>query len=265
MRHRLDVAKQAAREAGAIALKFYRQMTVSHKSNLTYNLVTTTDLKAEKAILRRIRSSFPDAQFLSEEFHPERAVESSDLWVVDPLDGTNNYVHRFPHFCVSIAYAQKGKVLLGVVYDPVRDEMFCAVHGKGATLNGKRIRTSATRHLQDSLVITGFHYNRGAVMDRTLKGIRDLLRAGIQGIRRTGSAALDLCWIACGRADAYFEYELSPWDYAAGMLIVQEAGGVCTDRRGEPLGLGSTGVIATNGPLHRTFFEKVKWRGPRSS
>jgi len=265
MRHRLDVAKQAAREAGAIALRSYSRITVRHKAALSYNLVTTTDLKAEKAILRRIRSRFPAAQFLSEELHPEKASETCELWIVDPLDGTNNYVHRFPHFCVSIAYAEKGTVLVGVVYDPIRREMFCAVRGKGATLNGERIRTSATRTIRDSLVITGFHYNRGALMDRTLKGIRDLLRAGIQGIRRTGSAALDLCWIACGRADAYFEYELSPWDYAAGMLIVQEAGGVCTDRQGEPLGLGSTGVIATNGPLHQTFFEKVKWGSPRPS
>lgn len=264
MRHKLEVAKEAAREAGAIALRFYRRMAVTHKADLSYNLVTSTDLKAEKAILRRIRRSFPGAPFLSEEFHPEKPARSPELWVVDPLDGTNNYVHRFPHFCVSIAYAQKGTVLLGVVYDPVRDEMFCAVRGKGATLNGRRIRTSATKRLRDSLVVTGFHYNRGALMERTLKGIRDLLRAGIQGIRRTGSAALDLCWLACGRTDAYFEYELSPWDYAAGMLIVQEAGGVCTDRLGEPLGLESTGVIASNGPLHRAFLPMVKWRSSRA-
>ncbi len=263
MRDRLEVATQAAREAGAIALRFYRRMTVTHKSGLSYNLVTTTDLKAEKAILKRIRHAYPDAPFLSEELHPESGAESAELWIVDPLDGTNNYVHRFPHFCVSIAYAREGKVLLGVVYDPVRDEMFCAVRGKGATLNGKKIRTSATRHLRDSLVVTGFHYNRGAVMDRTLKGMRDLLRAGIQGIRRTGSAALDLCWLACGRTDAYFEYELSPWDYAAGMLIVQEAGGVCTDRTGQSLGLESTGVIASNGPLHRVFLAMVKWPSSR--
>ena len=262
---KLRLAKRAAREAGAIILRQYQTMMVMYKEGASHNLVTTADFEAEKAILEQIRERFPGHAILAEERHPESLQEAPHLWVVDPLDGTNNYVHHFPHFCVSIAYAQKGEVQLGVVYDPVRREMFSAAKATGAFLNGKKVETSACQNLKQSLVATGFYYDRGKTMERTLKGIHDLFKESIQGIRRTGSAALDLCWLACGRIDAYFEYELSAWDYAAGMLIVREAGGTCTDRLGEPLGLRSTGVVASNGHFHEEFLAVVRWPEDGSS
>ena len=259
MEAKLRLAKKAAREAGAIVLRQYKNTAVMHKGEASHNLVTAADLEAEKAILERIGKHFPDHAFLAEERHSESAPDAPHLWIVDPLDGTNNYAHHFPHFCVSIAYAQRGEVLLGVVYDPVRRELFTATKGKGAFLNGKKVEISASQNLRQSLVATGFHYDRGEMMERTLQGIHDLFHANIHGIRRTGSAALDLCWLACGRIDAYFEYELSVWDYAAGMLIVREAGGTCTDRLGEPLGLRSMGVLCSNGHFHDEFLAVVRW------
>ncbi|MEW6439526.1 MAG: inositol monophosphatase family protein [bacterium] len=255
----LRLARLAAREAGRIVLGKHAELSVMHKGNASHNLVTTADLEAEEAILERVRRRFPGHAFLTEEQHPEFTREAPDLWIVDPLDGTNNYAHRFPHFCVSIAYARHGEVLAGAVFDPVRKEMFTALHGGGAFLNGKKIETSSCADLAHALVTTGFYYDRGEVMERTLGGIRALFHAGVQGIRRTGSAALDLCWLACGRMDAYFEYELSVWDYAAGMLIVREAGGTCADRAGRPLDLHARSVIASNGRLQDELLAVVRW------
>jgi myo-inositol-1(or 4)-monophosphatase len=207
-----------------------------------------------------IRKKYPSHSVLAEERHEDTDVLSKSLWIIDPLDGTNNYAHTTPHFCVSIAYAEKGRILAGVVLDPMRKELFTAARGGGAFLNGTRISVSKTAVISRAIITTGFYYDRGRLMEKTLAAIHSLFKADIRGIRRLGSAALDLCWVACGRFDGYFEYRLSPWDFAAGMLIIREAGGKCSDREGKELGLTSKSAAVSNGRIRREFIRIVKWQ-----
>jgi myo-inositol-1(or 4)-monophosphatase len=207
-----------------------------------------------------ITADFPNHTILAEERYASADPLSNKIWIIDPLDGTNNYAHGIPHFSVSIAYAERGEVLAGVVFDPMRGELFSAAKEGGALLNGKRISISPTLLLSQSIITTGFYYDRGELMEKTLDTIKMLFKADIRGIRRLGSAALDLSWVACGRFDGYFEYQLSPWDFAAGMLIVEEAGGTCATRTGMPLRLTSKSVAVSNGKIHDKFLEIVKWR-----
>lgn len=225
------------------------------------NLVTETDLTCESEIASMIRSRYPSHAILAEERLDGTDALSERLWIIDPLDGTNNYAHGIPHFCVSIAYAERGEVIAGVVLDPMRNELFTATRGSGAFLNRERISVSGTKRVSASIITTGFYYDRGAMMEKTLDAIHSLFTADIRGIRRLGSAALDLCWVACGRFDGYFEYRLSPWDFAAGMLLVREAGGKCSDREGRGLGLTSKSVVVSNGMIHEEFLGIVKWKG----
>ena len=253
----LEVARRLAQEAGSILMNFFGRAKVSEKS--PQNLVTEADLASEKAITRGIQQVFPSHLLLCEEGESTANGYEDDVWVIDPLDATNNYAHGIPHFSVSIAYARRGRPRIGVIWDPIRKEEFCVQAGQGAFLNDVRIHCSTTKHLEESIIATGFYYDRGALMERTLDGIRHLFHRRIRGIRRTGGAALDLCWTACGRFDGFFEYELAPWDYAAGALMVQEAGGICTDRSGAPLELTSRHIIAGTSPLHRALLSAVKW------
>jgi myo-inositol-1(or 4)-monophosphatase len=249
---------RAAREAGALIMRQRAGVAVDQKSS--NNLVTEADRQSERLIVDIIRDRFPGAGFLGEEETIRRSERLDDLWVIDPIDGTNNYAHGIPLYCVSIAYVQKGEPVIGVVYDPVRDELFSARAGAGAWCNGAPLRVTDSARLEASIVATGFYYERGVLMERTLDAIRRLFEANIRGIRRTGSAALDLCWLAAGRFDAYFEYRLSPWDFAAGMLLVREAGGICDDRTGRRLDLEGTGVIVSNGAVHESLSRTVRWR-----
>ncbi len=258
MQEKLALAKKAARQAGGCILKHYESPEIMEKES--HNLVTAADLESEAMITGMIHEKFPDHALLAEEGRQDTALGSEHLWIIDPLDGTNNYAHHFPHFCVSIAYAKSGQLQVGVVYDPVREEMFSAARGAGAQLNGKPIAVSAARNLQQALVGTGFYYERGFIMDLTLKKIRDLFKTNIHGIRRTGAAALDLSWIAAGRLDAFFEYRLSPWDFAAAALIIQEAGGRIINRCGQPLTLNSKGIVAANGHLMEPLLNIVQWQ-----
>lgn len=255
----LEVAKRAAKKAGLIMRRNADNVLVSHKGD-SFNLVTQTDTECEKTIIGMIRKAFPTHSILSEEGTGKDALDSEHLWVIDPLDGTNNYAHGLPQYCVSIAYARKGVVQAGVIFDPERRELFEAVLGRGAHLNGKRIRVSKNATLKQAVVAMGTYYDRSTLMEKTLLAVRDLYRLGVQGIRRMGSAALDLAWLACGRYEAYFEYKLHPWDFAAGALLVQEAGGICADRLGAPLRLDSEGMIASNGLCHRELQNAVLWR-----
>ena len=257
MKDELGLALEAARQAGACILKHYEAPEIRQKAS--HNLVTEADLEAEEIITGLIHDKFPDHALLAEEGQFDTSLASEHLWLIDPLDGTNNYAHHFSHFCVSIAYANKGEPKIGVVYDPVRDEMFSACRGAGAELNGKPIFTSSAQILQEALVGTGFYYERGFVVDLTLKKIRELFNINIHGIRRTGAAALDLCWVAAGRLDAFFEYVLSPWDFAAASLIIQEAGGRVTDRCGRDLRLDSKGIVASNKFLLESLLAVVHW------
>jgi len=253
----LECAATAARAAGAIAVENFGKVFAREKS--LNNLVTQADLECESLIASMIAADFPSHKILAEERSASADPLSDKIWIIDPLDGTNNYAHGIPHFSVSIAYAQRGEVLAGVVFDPIRGELFSAARGGGAFLNGKKISVSPTPLLSQSIITTGFYYDRGELMEKTLDTIKMLFKADIRGIRRLGSAALDLSWVACGRFDGYFEYQLSPWDFAAGMLIVREAGGKCANRDGTDLKLTSKSVAVSNGKVHNDFLGIVKW------
>ncbi|MBM4235772.1 MAG: inositol monophosphatase [Firmicutes bacterium] len=253
----LKVAESAARQAGDIIINKKGSSSFSEKGD--NNLVTEADYAAQETIIKIISEQYPDHSFIAEENDLTANINEPDLWVIDPLDGTNNYAHQIPHFSVSIAYARFGQVKAGVVFDPERGELFSAAESMGTTLNGKKITVSRALSLQEAIVATGFYYDRGVMMRKTLSSIEKLFAENIHGIRRFGSAALDLCWVACGRFDAYFEYKLAVWDFAAGLLIVNEAGGNCTDQQGNPLTLSSSGIVVSNSILHRELLNIVGW------
>ncbi len=253
----LKTAEKAALKAADLILK-HRGSAVSSEKSLN-NLVTEADYKAQEAIIEVISESYPDHSIIAEEKDLTANVDSENLWIIDPLDGTNNFAHNIPHYCISLAFAQIGRVMTGVIYDPERDEMFAAIRNEGACLNKSPISVSRTKSLQESVVATGFYYDRGIMMRKTLQSIENLFDNNIHGIRRFGSAALDLCWVACGRFDAYFEYNLSVWDFAAGMLILRESGGKINDQKGEEINLNSTGIAASNGNFHEHFLKVVSW------
>lgn len=247
------VAKEAALEAGKV-LKDHLETDFKVYKKGIVNLVTEVDLKAEKAILERIHRSFPDHQILSEE-KGSIAGQADFCWVIDPLDGTTNYSHRYPIFCVSIALEQQGKTILGLVYNPISGEFFTAERGEGAFLNGERIQVSAARTLIESLLCTGFSYERDKV--RANLDLFNKACMTAQAVRRDGSAALDLCYIACGRFDGFWELTLHPWDVAAGKLIVEEAGGCVTDIRGNACDNYEPAIIASNGRIHSAIVDLV--------
>jgi len=253
-----------AQEAGEFLLSCQANIVANEKDG-AHNLVTQADIDCENMVCARLQALLPGSQFLREEGLSDGDALSTALWVIDPLDGTNNFVHGIPQFCVAIGLALAGELELGVVYDPNRRELFTAQRGCGAHLNGQPIRVSTRADLQHSVIGTGFYYDRGDLVTRTLAAIQRLFDEPIRGIRRFGSAALDLCWVACGRYDGYFEYRLGPWDYTAGALIVQEAGGRCSDREGQPLRVDSGNVIASSPQIHADLVRLVaytRWAPP---
>ena len=220
----LNFAIETARDAGRVLLeKFGRIETVTKKGDI--NLVTEADLASEALIVERIRSYYPRHSILAEE-SGEAVVTGGDgenKWIIDPLDGTTNYAHGYPCFCVTLALEHKGEVAIGVTYDPTRDELFAAEKGRGATLNGKPIRVSTTDDIGNALLVTGFPYDikhRG----QFARHLTDFLLSS-RGVRRDGSAAIDMAYVACGRFDGFWEEGLNPWDVAAGKLLIEEAGG----------------------------------------
>lgn len=266
------VAIQAARAAGQILrTHLARRVHVRYKGLGRYrsrNLVTNVDRLAQQAILTLIRRHCPGHGVLAEEAvdhlrpggrRPLASRPSAYRWLIDPLDGTTNYAHRFPFFCVSIGLEYKGQIILGVVYDPVRCELFTAERGKGARLNGRSIRVTATPRLDRSLLVTGFSYD--SLLGQA-NNFRHFLHFSLRtrGVRRTGSAALDLCYVAAGRLDGFWELKLSPWDVAAGGLIVQEAGGSVTDFRGRPFSITAREIVASNGRIHRPMLDILSLR-----
>jgi len=252
----LKTAIKAAKEAGDIIIKSMKtRKLIDYKGE--DNFLTDTDLNAEKKILSTIKEKFPTHSFYTEEGLGKKTV-SDHLWAIDPLDGTTNFFHSFPHFCVSIAHFFKGKVDLGVIFDPVKKELFYAEKGKGSYLNNKKIVVSNTAKLTDALLISGFAYERGEVMKRNLKNIEKFFNEEVNGIRRTGSAALDLCYVACGRADGFWEFGLKPWDIAAGSLIVTEAGGKITGIKGEKYHLMAVDVTVSNSKIHDQMLKVLR-------
>ena len=243
------LAQEAARLAGD-TLKRYRtgKLTVTAKS-AHHDLVTDADIEAERTIVARIRAAFPEHNILAEEgSYPSSA--SDYRWIIDPLDGTNNFAKGVPLFTVSIAVQRGFDLVCGVVYDPMRDEMFHACRGEGAFLNRQPIHVSEVDRLKQAMLFTGFHYDRGKDMLATLDAIGRFFRSGIIGIRRTGSAALDLAYVAAGRCDGFWEHMLQPWDTAAGTLLVREAGGRVTDRMGVDIRPRAGYTVASNGRIH---------------
>lgn len=251
------VAIEAARQAGAILLDYAQKgFTIQHKEQ-AINLVTEADLQAEKLILEMIGKNFSHHQILSEEEGLQDTSTSQTKWIIDPLDGTTNFAHGFPMYNVSIGVEHEGKVVIGVVLDPTRNELFHAQEGQGATLNGTPIQVSKTPKLNQALLVTGFAYDIHTAEDNNLKEFCAFaLRA--RGMRRTGTAAIDLCYIAAGRFDGFWELKLNPWDTAAGTLIAKEAGGTVTNYAGEPHSIYGKTIIATNGLIHPEMVEVLK-------
>ncbi|MCL5965609.1 MAG: inositol monophosphatase [Deltaproteobacteria bacterium] len=248
-------AEETARGAGEILRRNYgRKQEVHYKGEI--NLVTEVDRESEAYIMRRIRSAFPGHGILSEE-SPEVASKSAYRWIVDPLDGTTNYAHNYPCFCVSIALEEQGKLLAGAVYDPLLDEMYTAGAGRGAFRNGEPIAVSATEDLRRSLLATGFSYDVKTGADDNFDYFREFVFAG-QAIRRDGAAALDLCYLACGRFDGFWELALKAWDTAAGSLILAEAGGTATRFDGSPYDFLHPHIVASNGKIHAQMLEVIR-------
>jgi myo-inositol-1(or 4)-monophosphatase len=239
----------AARLAGERLLEFRRRGTALDVEAKGFNdLVTAADREAEELIIRRLAASWPGVGFLAEE-SGATGGGSGDRWIIDPLDGTTNFVHGYPCWGVSIALERGGRIVAGAVFDPERDEMFTAESGGGAFLNGKRIQVSGVMHLADALLVTGFPFRRLSEMDEFLAGLKVFL-ARTQGVRRDGSAALDLAAVAAGRLDGFWEKGLAPWDVAAGGLLVREAGGVVSDYSGGDRWLDGEEIVAATPGIH---------------
>ena len=251
-----DAACAFAREAGAVLRAGYGRVHAPEKKG-RIDLVTEYDRRSEALLLQRIRERFPDHEIVAEEsgHHAGAAPQGTGTrWYCDPLDGTTNFAHNYPFFCVSLGVEVGGVLAAAAVYDQVRDEMFAAAAGKGATLGDAPVHVSAITRLEDALLVTGFPYDVREHPERHVPLFQEfLLRA--QGVRRDGSAALNLCYVAMGRFDGMWEGHLSPWDIAAGALIVREAGGVITGYAGEPLRLDARRIVTANPALHPQLLE----------
>jgi myo-inositol-1(or 4)-monophosphatase len=276
-----QIGRQAALAAGAVMRQNYaKPHEITMKGAI--DPVTETDFQCQEIIIGMLRQAFPDHGFLAEERagegggeppppavadqdHPGPAWEADPppgcRWIIDPLDGTVNFAHGYPAFCVSIACEADGVLVYGVIYDPLGDELFEASRGGGASLNGTPIRVSETARMDRSLIATGFPYDIRSRVPETLARLGRLLGI-VQGLRRGGSAALDLAYVACGRLDGFYEENLKPWDTAAGLLIVTEAGGRITTFDGRDYNLYSPTIVASNGVLHEELSGRIQDRGP---
>lgn len=251
LEHISRIAIKAAYAGGQVLLSFLGNLTQIEKKGRN-DLVTEADVAAEKIIIDTVLRSFPEYGVLAEE--SGRQGESELQWVIDPLDGTTNYAHGLGLFAVSIAFCQRGTPLVGVVLNPVSGELFSAIQGQGVQLNGQPIQVSRTPVVADSLLVTGFPYNWPTCGEALLHRFHNCLRHS-QGVRRLGSAALDLCFVACGRFDGFWEENLKPWDTAAGAVIATEAGGRVTDYSGNAYTLHQPSLLATNTLIHQEMIK----------
>ncbi len=251
-------AETIAREAGALLKsRFTDRHTVGYKGEI--DIVTEADLLSEELLKSRIGRQFPGHGIAAEE-SPESGRGSEFRWIIDPLDGTTNYAHGYPVYCVSIALEHRGLIELGVIYNPMLDEMFVSRRGCGAFLNGEKLSVSGTADLSRSLLATGFPYDIRESKDNNLNNFF-AMAIRVQAIRRAGSAALDMAYVAAGRFDGFWELKLKPWDTAAGWLMIAEAGGKVTDLRGGAFQLASPAVLASNGRIHDGMLEIVRGAG----
>lgn len=251
----LNTAIAAARKAGRIAAQaFHRADAVNLREKTANDFVTETDLAAERIIIETLRRAYPDHGFLAEESGASEPREYT--WIIDPIDGTTNFIHGIPHFAISIALRVGGRLEQAVVYDPVKEDLFTATRGAGAFLNNQRIRVTQRPDLRGALLGTGIPFRAHQDLDRYVDGLRRLL-PDTAGVRRIGSAALDLAYVACGRFDGFFELSLNVWDVAAGVLLVQEAGGIVADWTGNPEALRTGDIVAANPKLLRAMLQRL--------
>jgi myo-inositol-1(or 4)-monophosphatase len=249
----LEVALAAAREAGELLMHKFRRLVSVEKKGFV-DLVTEADLASERLIVNALKRAFPDHTIIAEEGDYARDSASPCRWVIDPLDGTTNYVHGLPMFAISIGYQVDHVTVMGIVLNPAQGEEYVAVKGEGTMLNGDPIQVSTVESLENSLLVTGFPYRRDELFDRVF----DLYRAmhhRCQGMRRLGAAALDFCYVAAGRIDAFYEANLNPWDVCAGDLICREAGGVTSDWHGAPMPDSGRRIVASNGHVHEELLD----------
>ncbi len=257
----LSVAIEAARAAGTVLHGYIKSgFRITHKNPI--NLVTDADHAAEQCVIDHIRARFPTHRVLAEERGADAQPGSRYHWIIDPLDGTTNFAHGFPVYGISIGVEYNGQGLIGVVFDPTRDELFAAQAGGGAHLNGHSISVSSIEQLDLALLVTGFAYD---IRDTPNNNLNHFARFALkaQGLRRTGSAALDLCYVAAGRFDGFWEVKLSPWDMAAGVVILREAGGTVTDFGGRAHSIYQPELVASNGRIHEAMLTVIREDLPR--
>ena len=253
----LNFAIETARDAGQLLLeKFGRKINISKKGDI--NLVTEADLASEALIIERIKSHYPKHSILAEESGDAVIIggENTWKWIIDPLDGTTNYAHGYPCFCVTLALEHDGNTVIGVTFDPTRNELFAAERGRGASLNNKPIRVSQAEELSEALIVTGFPYDFKRREDFARHLTQFLLKS--RGVRRDGSAAIDMAYVACGRFDGMWEDGLNPWDMAAGVLLIEEAGGQLSGYDGSKLNLYSPPMVASNGLIPSQMLDVLR-------
>ncbi len=253
----LKTAVSASRLAGDIIIKNLGHLSTSDiQTKQAFDFVTKVDRWSEAVILQTIRDKFPSHTFLAEETLKQENT-GNYRWIIDPLDGTTNYIHGYPMFSVSIALEYRKEIIVGVVFDPLRDDLFHAVRGAGAFLNNRPVRVSEIASLEHSLIATGFPFRAKEMIDLYLAAFREVFEM-VSDIRRAGSAAIDLAYIAAGKFEGFFELKLSPWDIAAGSLLITEAGGVITDFGGGSDYLSTGNIVAGNRDVHREIAEKIR-------
>ncbi len=245
----------AARVAGAILAEHFNGSFNVFSKDTINDLVTEVDKKSETAIINIIKENFPGHFILSEEIG-EIKQDSDYKWIIDPIDGTVNYAHGIPICCVSIGLEKEGKMIMGAVYNPFLHEFFFAEKGTGSTLNDNRIQVSNNANIESACLVTGFPYKWVDMENDPLQVFERFIKEGLP-VRRFGSAAIDLCWVACGRFDGFWEHKLNAWDSAAGFLIVEEAGGKVTDFRGDPYSPYQPKLLATNGKIHEQLLKAI--------
>ena len=246
----LHIAKETAKIAGKFLIdELVNVKNVNIEVKAVNDFVTKIDKQTEDLIIESLKKSFPDYGIMAEENYADKTIPDNLYWVIDPLDGTTNYIHNFPSFCVSIGLCQNKEPLMGVIFDPTRNELFFAQKDKGAFLNDKPVNVSSTVNMEGSLIGTGFPFRNFPIIDNYLTCFAEILKK-CQGIRRPGAAAIDLAYVACGRLDGFWEHGLQPWDCAAGAVIIKEAGGKVTDFKGGDDYIFSRTFIASNGIIH---------------
>ncbi len=257
----LALARALAEDAGSIQRDRYETKLSIETKSAAIDLVTEVDRACEELIVKGIQAARPEDAILAEEGYGDDDDRARFRWIIDPLDGTTNFAHGFPRFCVSIGVEREGERVVAVVYDPLLEERFEAVRGEGAWLRDRRLTVTSETDFGRALVATGFAYDVHRSEDDNLASFHNVVKSA-RGIRRDGSAALDLCYVAAARLDAYWELKLHPWDVAAGFLIVEEAGGRITDFRGGPADRGGREVASSNGPLHAALLAQLEPGAP---